>query len=231
MGPRLNVSSERLLVIFQLASLGFEPTTCRDPKHYVHESYALPTELVGWLRWALTGLIAIWAVLDLLRSPRLLLDWGLITKGRGDRLWSTNRAHMITIDSPWVANGENRSYTVTTPSEATIVTMYSSIAIRSQWSLLTCRQSVIWLLSERECPHNHQTSSDLRWSTALCMSAQSAVDCSLVERGYNPLRFDPLTFLHLGKSEIRRFFSTVLTLYQTTNFLTGPDWKHLQTTK
>ena len=33
--------------MFQLASLEFEPTTCRDPKHCVHESYALPTELIG----------------------------------------------------------------------------------------------------------------------------------------------------------------------------------------
>ena len=31
--------------------LGFEPTTCSDPKHCVHGSYALPTELIGRLEW------------------------------------------------------------------------------------------------------------------------------------------------------------------------------------
>ena len=45
MGPWFNVSSERLLAI----SVG-QPGTqthilCSDPKHSVHESYALPTEL------------------------------------------------------------------------------------------------------------------------------------------------------------------------------------------
>ena len=43
-GPRFNVSSERQLVLW-LASRGFEPTTCGDPKHCADESYALPTEL------------------------------------------------------------------------------------------------------------------------------------------------------------------------------------------
>ena len=38
---RFNVLSERLLVIL----VGFEHTTCNNPKHSVHESYALPTEL------------------------------------------------------------------------------------------------------------------------------------------------------------------------------------------
>ena len=47
MGPRFNVSSERLLIIFLLASRGLEPTTCRDPKHCVYESYALPIEPIG----------------------------------------------------------------------------------------------------------------------------------------------------------------------------------------
>ena len=61
--------------------------------------------------------------------------------------------------------------------------MYSSVAIGSQWSLLNCRQSVIWLLSERVCPHINQSGSDQRQSTAICMSAQSAVDRRLVERG------------------------------------------------
>ena len=48
-GPWFNVSSERLLINFWLASQGLEPTTCRDPKHCVHEFYALPTELIGRL--------------------------------------------------------------------------------------------------------------------------------------------------------------------------------------
>ena len=80
------------------------------------------------------------------------------------------------------------SYTVATPSEATTVTMYSSIDIGSQWSLLDRRRSVIWLLPERECPHNHQSGSDLRRSTAICMSAQSVVDRGLVERGYKTMQ-------------------------------------------
>ena len=49
-GLRFNVSSERLLIIFKLASRELEPTTCTDPKHCVYESYALPTELIGRLR-------------------------------------------------------------------------------------------------------------------------------------------------------------------------------------
>ena len=32
---------------FQLASRGFEPTTCSDPKHCFHESNALPTQPIG----------------------------------------------------------------------------------------------------------------------------------------------------------------------------------------
>ena len=47
-GLRFNVSSKRLLINFQLASRELEPTTCGDPKHCVHESYAIPTELIGW---------------------------------------------------------------------------------------------------------------------------------------------------------------------------------------
>ena len=46
-GPRFNISSERLLIIFWLASRGVEPTTCGDPKHCIHKSYALLTELIG----------------------------------------------------------------------------------------------------------------------------------------------------------------------------------------
>ena len=30
-----------------MASRGLKPTTCRDQRHCVHESYALPTELIG----------------------------------------------------------------------------------------------------------------------------------------------------------------------------------------
>ena len=46
MGPRFNVSSERQLEI-SVGQPGTRTHTCRDPKHYVHESYALPTELIG----------------------------------------------------------------------------------------------------------------------------------------------------------------------------------------
>ena len=54
----------------------------------------------------LPGLIANWAVLDLLGSPKSLMDRGLIPKDRGDRICSTNRALMIAIDSPRVAKTE-----------------------------------------------------------------------------------------------------------------------------
>ena len=47
-GPRVNVSSERQLIIL-VGQPGTRTHTCRDPKHYVHESYALPTELIGRL--------------------------------------------------------------------------------------------------------------------------------------------------------------------------------------
>ena len=73
---------------------------------------------------------------------------------------------------------------VTTPSEASKVTMSSSITIGSQWPLIDRRRSVIWLLSERECPRNHQSGGDLRRSTVIFMSSQSAVDRGLVERRY-----------------------------------------------
>ena len=45
-GPRFNVSSERQLIIL-VGQPGTRTHTCRDPKHYVHKSYALPTELIG----------------------------------------------------------------------------------------------------------------------------------------------------------------------------------------
>ena len=48
MGPRFNVSSERQL-IFLIGQPGIRTHTCNDPKHYVHESYALQTELIGRL--------------------------------------------------------------------------------------------------------------------------------------------------------------------------------------
>ena len=39
-GPRFNVAPER-----QFGQPGIRTTTCSDPKHCVHEFYALPTEL------------------------------------------------------------------------------------------------------------------------------------------------------------------------------------------
>ena len=48
-GPRFNVSSERQLIIL-VGQPGTRTHTCRDPKHYVHESYAQPTELIGRLQ-------------------------------------------------------------------------------------------------------------------------------------------------------------------------------------
>ena len=46
--PRFNVSSERQLIIL-VGQPGMRTHTYGDPKHYVHESYALPTELIGRL--------------------------------------------------------------------------------------------------------------------------------------------------------------------------------------
>ena len=46
MGPRFNVSSVRQLIIL-VGQPGTRTHTCRDLKHYVHESYALSTELIG----------------------------------------------------------------------------------------------------------------------------------------------------------------------------------------
>ena len=48
-GPRFKVSFERQLVIFSWPAGVFEATTCSDPKHCVHESYALPSELIDRL--------------------------------------------------------------------------------------------------------------------------------------------------------------------------------------
>ena len=47
-GPQFNVSSERQLEIFSWPA-GDSDLTCSDPKHCVHDSYALPTELIGQL--------------------------------------------------------------------------------------------------------------------------------------------------------------------------------------
>ena len=41
-----NVSSERQLIIL-VGQQGIRTHTCSDPKHYVHEFYALPTELIS----------------------------------------------------------------------------------------------------------------------------------------------------------------------------------------
>ena len=50
-GPWFNVSSKRQLVIFSWPN-------CIDPKHCVHESYALPTELISWFSKPLAGYFA-----------------------------------------------------------------------------------------------------------------------------------------------------------------------------
>ena len=45
MAPQFNLSSEKLLVILVARLGGFEPTYSSDPKHCLHESYTLSTEL------------------------------------------------------------------------------------------------------------------------------------------------------------------------------------------
>ena len=44
--------------LFYLASRGFEPTTCSNPNHCVHESYALPTDF-GRLKKKNDGIITL----------------------------------------------------------------------------------------------------------------------------------------------------------------------------
>ena len=49
-GPRYNVLPERQLIIL-VGQPGIRTYTCSDPKHYVYESYPLPTELIGRLKF------------------------------------------------------------------------------------------------------------------------------------------------------------------------------------